>query len=135
MYERVGESHSRPLAWRDASGLMRGFTTPRPAVGVFETEAELREFWPDACAACTSGIRFGRERAVLVTTGPRSSTGYRIEVVSVTERRREIDVEVREHKPLAGMPRVAFPVRLLVIPAFDKAVEVRWLGRAPRGAG
>jgi hypothetical protein len=134
VYERVGEGDSRPLAWRDASGSMQGFTTPRPAVGVFETAAELRDFWP-ACRDCASTIRFGRERAVLVTTGPRSSTGYRIDVVSVTERRRSVKVAVREHKPVAGVPRVASPVRLILIPASDKEVEVEWLERAPRGAG
>ncbi|MGH3129688.1 MAG: protease complex subunit PrcB family protein, partial [Gaiellaceae bacterium] len=72
-------------------------------------------------------VDFTRERAVLVAIGPRSSSGYALEVRGVTERRRRIVVSVSERSPGSGervRPRVTYPLRLLALPRGGKPVEV-----------
>jgi hypothetical protein len=94
----------------------------RPAERVLESAEELAQIFPQAPA-----IDFGRRRAVLVALGPRSSTGYAVEVESVREERRRIVVVVRERSPTLAdsvRPRVTYPFRLITLPRGDKPVEV-----------
>jgi hypothetical protein len=75
---------------------------------------------------------FGHRRLVLVAAGPRSSTGYGVRIVRITEKRSTIDVLAREVTPTLGSrvePRVTSPYRLITIPATDKRVYVQWQGR------
>ena len=75
---------------------------------------------------------FDRRRLVLVAAGPRSSTGYSVRIVRITERRRTIDVLARETTPsltTAVVPKVTSPYRLITIPATSKRVYVQWQGR------
>jgi hypothetical protein len=79
------------------------------------------------------GIDFGRDEALLVSAGPRSSTGYRLEVASAVRERGRIVLTVRERTPsLAdpGRPRVTYPYRLLVFQRTDVPVYVHWLNRS-----
>jgi hypothetical protein len=75
---------------------------------------------------------FDRKRLVLVAAGPRSSTGYSVDILRVTERRADIHVLARERTPSLDRPvvaRVTSPYRLIAIPATDKRVRVQWQGR------
>ena len=75
---------------------------------------------------------FGRRRLILVAAGPRSSTGYGVRIVRVTEKRSTIDVLAKEITPALGTrvePRVTSPYRLITIPATGKRVYVKWQGR------
>ena len=45
---------------------------------------------------------FARRRLILVAAGPRSSTGYGVRIVRITERRSTIDVLAREATPSLG---------------------------------
>ncbi|HYZ19969.1 MAG TPA: protease complex subunit PrcB family protein [Gaiellaceae bacterium] len=68
---------------------------------------------------------------LLVSAGPRSSSGYRVEVLSVRRHGGRIDVAVREVTPTLAQrvrPGVTSPYRLLSLPA-DAAVYVDWRGR------
>ena len=70
--------------------------------------------------------------AVVISPGPRSSTGYDVAVLSVIEERSRIVVRVREETP--GLhdrvrPVVTYPYRVILIPALHKGVLVRWEGR------
>ncbi|MEK6275256.1 MAG: protease complex subunit PrcB family protein [Actinomycetota bacterium] len=68
---------------------------------------------------------------MLVSPGPRSSTGYFIEVLSVRERGGKITVRLRERTPGVSEnvhPGVTYPYRLLSLPA-GKDVYVDWVGR------
>jgi len=70
--------------------------------------------------------------AVVISPGPRSSTGYRVRVLSVTEERSRIVVRVREETPTLHdevQPVVTYPYRVILIPALHKGVLVRWEGR------
>jgi hypothetical protein len=76
-------------------------------------------------------IDFAKRQLLLVSPGPRSSTGYSVEILSVTERDEEITVKVRERTPTLAervKPGVTNPYRLLSLPAGED-VFVDWIGR------
>jgi len=77
-------------------------------------------------------IDFRRRAALLAAVGPRSSTGYAVDVVGVTERRSRIDVLLRERTPRLGERRSAtltYPYRLITIPATRKPIHFSYEGR------
>jgi PrcB C-terminal len=70
---------------------------------------------------------------VLVTTGPRSSTGYSLHVESVTVKGGTIDVVIREHTPSLGeivAARLTYPLLLITLPKSTKNVHVKYAGRS-----
>jgi hypothetical protein len=76
-------------------------------------------------------VDFSTQQLLLVTPGPRSSTGYSVEVLSAREDDGEITVRVRERTPRLRekvQPHVTYPYRLISLPA-GKNVYVHWLGR------
>lgn len=77
-------------------------------------------------------VDYGRREVVVVSLGPRSSTGYSLRVERVVERRREIDVYLRERTPSLGDPvelRVTYPYRAITIERSSKPVYVKLQGR------
>jgi hypothetical protein len=77
-------------------------------------------------------IDFGRREAIVISLGPRSSSGYSLRVERVVERRREIDVYLREQTPSLGDPvdpRVTYPYRAIAIARSTKPVYVKLQGR------
>jgi hypothetical protein len=77
-------------------------------------------------------IDFKNHIAYLVATGPRSSTGYVLNVVRVREESDLVRVVVHERTPALGEPvraRVTYPFRLIVLPRLDKPVKLKWPGR------
>jgi PrcB C-terminal len=77
-------------------------------------------------------IDFSRESAYLVAAGPRSSSGYELQIVSVQDEGDEIKVVVRERTPSLSdhvIPGVTYPFRLLALPRTDDPVKLKWLGR------
>jgi hypothetical protein len=129
-FERGG---GQTLAWQEVR--LGGAEFPRPAGRVFGSAEELRRFLIAAMPGRTPAsppIDFGRREAVLLAAGPRSSTGYTVEVESVREQRGRIVVHVRERTPSLGDPvaaRVTYPYRLITLPRRDKPVEIVWEGR------
>jgi hypothetical protein len=70
----------------------------------------------------------GRQERVLITSGPRSSTGYSLEIERAVVERGRVSIVVREvDRP--GRPRITYPYRLLVFPKIDKPVHIHWEGR------
>jgi hypothetical protein len=71
----------------------------------------------------------GTQERVLVTSGPRSSTGYSLEIESAVVERARISIVVRElDEP--GQAKITYPYRLLVFPKLDKPVHIHWEGRS-----
>jgi hypothetical protein len=70
----------------------------------------------------------GNEEHVLITAGPRSSTGYSLEVERAEVERGRVYIVVREVAE-PGRPQITYPYRLLVFPKLDKPVHVHWEGR------
>ena len=70
----------------------------------------------------------GGEEHVLITAGPRSTTGYSLVIERALVERARISIVVREiDKP--GRAEITYPYRLLVFPKIDKPVHVHWEGR------
>ena len=118
------------MAWSDLSAEVGPLTVTR------ETKRAFREPRPFSEYVTTAGGRpasvdFERQQLLLVSPGPRSSTGYSLEVLGVREGGGAVTVTVRERTP--GLdervePNVNFPFRLLSLPA-GRDVYVDWLGR------
>ena len=76
-------------------------------------------------------VDFSSRQLLLLTTGPRSSSGYAIDVLGATEEDGKITVDVRERTPGLSErvdPHVTYPYRLISLPA-DHDVFVNWVGR------
>ena len=77
-------------------------------------------------------IDFANREAYLVATGPRSSTGYELEILRVEDTGPNIVVRVHERTPSLGdsvQVRVTYPYRLITLPRSDKPVKLKWPGR------
>ena len=135
-FDRVwGRGGDRALTWRDLSAQLAPASFPRATERVFDERAELVRFLALAMPRRRPdppSVDFRRRLAVLVTTGPRSSSGYAVEVLEVREERRRVVVVLRERAPRLGdrvRPRVTHPFRLLTLPRVEKRVEFVWEGR------
>ena len=77
-------------------------------------------------------IDFSRREVYLVAAGPRSSTGYELEVVRVRDVGDHIDVVVHERTPSLGdsvQARVTYPFVLITLPRSNEPVKLKWPGR------
>jgi hypothetical protein len=70
----------------------------------------------------------GSQERVFIASGPRSTTGYRLDVVKAVVERSRVLIVVREREQ-PGRARVSYPYRLLVFGKVDKPVKVHWEGR------
>ncbi len=126
---------ARPLAWEDVTARMGPVLWPRPVTRTFWKRDQLVRYlartFPRRTPAAPA-FDFAHRRLVLVAAGPRSSTGYGVVVLRVTERRADVRVLAREVTPTVagpGRPRLTSPYRLITIPATGKHVYVQWQGR------
>jgi hypothetical protein len=120
-----------PLTWTDLTARTLA-QPPRAGVGVFADRASLLRALRSGGRATVPRIDFARRTAILVSSGPRSSTAYGIEIVSVVEERRRIVVTVRERTPSLASPGAAtltFPFRLITIERSAKPVSLVRAGR------
>ncbi len=77
-------------------------------------------------------IDFGRREIYLVAAGPRSSSGYELQVVRVRDLGDHIVVVVHEQTPTLGdpvQPRVTYPFVLIALPRSGEPVKLKWPGR------
>jgi len=124
----VPDGKRHPVAWRDLTGKVGPVLTSDLTRRLFRTRGQFQEFFG---TGRESPVDFSTRQLLLVAPGPRSSTGYAVQVLSVTENDDGIMVKVREKTPAltdhveAG---VTYPYRLLSLPA-GKAVYVDWVGR------
>ena len=129
LYAQVYETGgTHPLHWRDLTARVGPLRFANPAKKVFNSRSSLSAYLRRRPPA----IDFRRREAVLVAVGPRSSTGYALRIVRVTERRGSILVVARERTPSLGDPvraRVTYPYRLITLPKIDKPVDLELEGR------
>jgi hypothetical protein len=77
-------------------------------------------------------VDFGTREIYLVAAGPRSSSGYELQIVRVSDLGDHVVVVVHERTPTLGDPvqaRVTYPFRLIALPRSDKPVKLKWPGR------
>jgi hypothetical protein len=126
------EGKGQVVAWRDLSSQVGPLTILRSDDRVFRERTTLQTYLNGARAPRPApAVDFSTRQVLLVSTGPRSSTGYSLEVLSARERDGKITVRVRERSPRLSedvRPRVTYPYRLISLPA-GKDVYVDWLGR------
>jgi PrcB C-terminal len=129
---RMPEGKSQLVAWRDLRAQIGPLAIAERERRLFRNREELDRYLAQAKApGVAPQIDFSRRQLLLVAPGPRSSTGYEVEVLSVRERGGEITVRVREQTPALQdrvEARVTHPYRLLSLPA-GPDVAVDWIGR------
>jgi len=125
----------RPVAWSDVSARVGPLQFPRATFRVFLRRKKLADYldavMPGRAPAAPS-IDFAHRKAVLIAAGPRSSTGYDLQVVRVVAERSRVVVVVRERTPSLGdrvRARVTYPYRLLTIPRTGKPTHLDFEGR------
>jgi PrcB C-terminal len=124
------EGKGEPVEWSNLS--LGPLPIPRETKRVFRSERQLASFLTRVEATGRAPrVDFARRQLLLVSPGPRSSTGYTIEISKVRRHGDRIDVVVRERTPSLDSdvaPRVTSPYRLVSLPR-DAAVYVDWRGR------
>jgi hypothetical protein len=130
-----GHGDAHELAWHDLNSRLGRVEFTRKVTGVYHSRApfaHLLEATMPGRAPKPPPVDFGRREVVVVSLGPRSSTGYSLRVERVVERRRRIDVYLRERTPSLAAPvaaRVTYPYRAIAIARSSKPVYVKLEGR------
>jgi hypothetical protein len=124
------------VPWQNITGSVAPAEWARPTISVVRNQEKLDKLFRVATFGkhpAPPRVDFSRRELVLVTTGPRSSTGYSLHVVSATEKDGTIDVLVRERTPSLGQvvaPRLTFPLLVITLPRSGKHVHVRFAERS-----
>jgi hypothetical protein len=133
--QAVDPSGAKAVAWQDVTARMDGLLWPKSVTRSFWKRQQVVRYLARTFPRKPPAVPpfdFARRRLVLVAAGPRSSTGYAVEILGVTERRADIQVLARERTPSLRervVPRLTSPYRLITIPATSKRVYVQWQGR------
>jgi hypothetical protein len=107
----------------------------RKVTGVYRSRQSLERLLTATMpgrAPTVPAVDFGRDEVVVVSLGPRSSSGYALRVVRLAERRRGIYLTLRERTPSLGEPvaaRVTYPYLALAVRRSAKPVYVKLQGR------
>jgi hypothetical protein len=125
---------SKQLAYTDLTHELHGFAPPRLVREAFTTRAAFAKYVhrESPGVAKLPTIDWAHRQAILVSAGPRSSTGYVLKIVSVRETAHHVVVTVHEDTPKLGEPveaRVTYPFRLITIPRTSKPLFLHWPGR------
>jgi hypothetical protein len=125
----------KPIPFTDVSAQLRGFEAPRVVRESFTSRAGfadyLRHAMPGSVIRVPS-IDWARRQAVLVSPGPRSSTGYALDIVSVRRSGGRLVVTAHERTPSLGEPveaKVTYPYRLITIPRTEGKLLLHFEGR------
>jgi PrcB C-terminal len=130
-----GEGGGHPAAWRDLTPQLGRVEFTRKVTAVYRSRAafaRLLQATMPGRAPRPPRVDWRRDEVVVIALGPRSSTGYSLQILRVVERRREIDVYARERTPSLGEPvtaRVTYPYRALAVRRSGKPVSVKLQGR------
>ena len=135
-YRHVWEDGgAKPLGYRDLTAAIAPLEPPVPTERRFDQGDKLARY-VRSVRTNTRGhlprIDFSREEALFVATGPRSSAGYAMRIVSVDEERGRVLVTAREETPELRQARqgvVTYPYRLIVFRNTHKPVHLDLQGR------
>ena len=134
-YRSAGDDVVGAVPWQDVSAKLPGIEGSHAVFRVIRHADQLdelqRELEPGV-APRSVDVDYTRSELVFASEGPRSSSGYGVEVVRVEELRRTVLVTVRETSPALGddvRAGVTYPYALIEIPRVDKHVHIRWQDR------
>lgn len=135
-YENVWRNGgAKPLRYRDQTAALAPLEPAEETQGVFGRRDQLARYLRGTRPGQPlhlPQIAFSRDEAVLFATGPRSSNGYALQVVSAREERGRAVFTFREQTPGLDEPqqaRVTYPYRLLVFRKLGKPVYFELQGR------
>ena len=123
------------MPYRDISSQLRGYEPPRLAREVFTNRAELAKYLRHTVPTGHTRmprVDWAHREPILVASGPRSSTGYSLHVVSLYARGGRLVLTVKERTPSLGEPvtaRVTYPFVLITVPRTDKSLLLHFQGR------
>jgi PrcB C-terminal len=123
------------VPYRDISSQLRGYQPPRLAREVFTSRTELADYLRRVTfggSVRLPAIDWARREAILVASGPRSSTGYSLYVVSLLASGGRLVLTVRERTPSLGetvAARVTYPFVLITVPRTSKSLVLHFRGR------
>ena len=129
----TGDAHA--IGWRDLTHRMGKVEFTRRALGVYHSRGSfvrLLDATMPGRAPVPPKLDWNREQLVVISLGPRSSTGYSLRIDRVTEQRRGIYVYAHEQTPALGDPvdaRVTYVYRVLAMHGRAKPVYVKLRGR------
>jgi len=123
--EGYAPSGGRPLGWRTTA--VGRLQLPRATTAFFHERSDFDGFLDDLhVAAVRPRIDFGRDAAVLIALGPRSSTGIAVNVLRVEEQRGRVLVLVREQSVPGAAAVVSYPSVVVVLRETGKPIAVEW---------
>ncbi|MEP6908856.1 MAG: protease complex subunit PrcB family protein [Actinomycetota bacterium] len=126
------EGKGRAVSWQDLTKQTGPLVILRSDHRLFRSQEGLARFLKGARASGSApGVDFSTHELLFVSVGPRSSTGYSVQVLSARDDGGTINVRVSERTPGLNEhvePHVTYPYRLLSLPA-GQDVYVDWLGR------
>ena len=135
VWTQVIQGGSKRIVWRDETVRMGPVLWPKSVTRSFWKRSQVVRYLARTFPLGppkAPPFDFGRRRLILVAAGPRSSSGYSVAILRITERRSTVDVLARENTPALRdrtTPRLTSPYRLISIPATSKRVYVQWEGR------
>lgn len=130
-----GRGDARPYAYRDLTRQVGRVEFTRKVTAVYHSRASFQRLLDATMpgrAPTAPPLDFAHDEVVVVSLGPRSSTGYSLRVVSLVERRGGLYLTIREQTPSLGEPvdpHVTYPYRALAIRSSAKPVYVKLQGR------
>jgi len=130
-----GRGDAHPLAYRDLTRRIGRVEFTRRVTGVYHSRGALHRLLDATMpgrAPKAPPLDYSHDEVVVVSLGPRSSSGYSLGVVRLVERRRGIYLTLRERTPTLGEPvdpHVTYPYRALAIHGTAKPVYVKLQGR------
>jgi hypothetical protein len=125
------DEESARVSWQDLSAQVGPIVLTASQRRLFREPEQFARFLNRVEAQKKPRVDFEHRQLLLVSPGPRSSSGYAVEILRVDERGGKITVRVREQTPgLADRvdPHVTYPYALLSLPAGEE-VYVDWVGR------
>lgn len=124
-----------PVPYRNISSELRGYQPPRVAREVFKKPEQFARYLRHAVPGGNvrvPPIDWAHREAILVASGPRSSTGYTLRVWSLYARGGSLVLTVKEHTPSLGEPVTAgltYPFVLITVARTNKSVVLHFRGR------
>ena len=125
------EKKGHAVSWSDLSPQVGPLVITHSERRVFRERAKLARYLRRARASRIPPNDFAKRQLLLVSPGPRSSSGFGMQILRVRERDGKLTVKVRERAPGLDervVPHVTYPYRLISLPTGGD-VYVDWVGR------
>ena len=123
------------VPYRNVTSQLHPAQFPRVSRDTFTSKAELLDYIKHEMPGLhphLPAIDWANREAIIVASGPRSSTGYVLHVVSLLDRGGRLVLTVREQTPTLGeavKAEITYPFVLITIPRTNKKLQLHFQGR------